>query len=306
MKKKLLTVIMFAMLVLPTFAQKIPTVAQQYFELANAGYYFSPNNKISSSDVKTNMTELYANAWAPFKISDKDVFVFGAGYDQVGFNYSPSVVDNLNLTEINLQLIYQHATDDNHKFSVILWPKLSSDMESVGGNSLKGDLWFIFTKIKDENIKFRHIVAARYDFFGPELWYLFGMDWKISDKAFFTMLIPQSIQYRYQFTPLCGAGILYTGNLGSYRLGDKYNDAYVYSRNGKAEVFGSFTFNDKLVWQIFAGFALGRSYKMYANDDKYSFMVDGIGIGKTLTQLNQDILAGPVIETKLSYRIPVK
>ncbi|TXB65478.1 hypothetical protein FRY74_08635 [Vicingus serpentipes] len=299
--KKLLVVLLFS--VLPLF-----TFTQNYIDLVKFSYSATPENKIKDDTLnlnsKTQLIDFGIDLTAPIVLKNKNVFISGVVYEQT--NLKTAKTNNLIYT-INPKIGYKTNHSENFSSTIILLPKLSSDLKKINGNHFQIGGLALFEKTKTKNFKYKFGAYYNHELFGPFAVPLLGFYYKSENQKFeanFTLPVYAGLNYRLK--SWLNSGISFNSFVRSFYIGDVQNQYLVKTSN---EIFALLQLHSKtthLIIEPQVGYSVGRSYRVYDSSDKVDFGFSAFKFGDDRKQLNQDFEDGLIFKVRLLYRFMIE
>ena len=291
------------------------TNAQSYLNLATFNYQYSPNNSYKNQDGEIDVAEWNASVTLPLQRENGDAFLVGATWNQLSLSQtyptSPTatISEDVRFTYVLAKLGYLKKWNDNWSATFMLLPKISSDWKDISGEDFQMGGLAIFTKKRDERLKWKFGLYYNHEYFAPFFVPLFGTDWKINDKWRLYGVMPSSltlekkVSNKFRF----GAGI--SSPVVSYRLGEQNNvfaSGYVHQTYfTKALAFTDFYLTDNLVFSPKIGHSVFRNFRAFAKNDQANFNLWGIAFGDRSEDRPvpyEEFSDGFLFEVGLSYR----
>jgi len=299
--KKLLVVLLFS--VLPLF-----TFTQNYIDLVKFSYSATPENMLKDDTLnlnsKTQLIDFGIDLTAPIVLKNKNVFITGVVYEQT--NLKTTYANNLIYT-INPKLGYKTKHSESFSSTIILLPKLSSDLKNINGNHLQIGGLALFEKTKTKNFKYKFGAYYNHELFGPFAVPLLGFYYKSDNQKFeANFTLPVYAGLNYQINSWLNSGISFNSFVRSFYIGDVQNQYLVKTSN---EIFALLQLHSKathLIIEPQVGYSVGRSYRAYDSSDKVDFGFSAFKFGDDRKQLNQDFEDGLIFKVRLLYRFMIE
>ena len=197
----------------------------------------------------------------------------------------------------------------NEKWSLttVLLPKIASDYKSFDSKDFQFGAIALFRYNKHVNKNFKVGLYYNSDLFGPFFVPMFGFYYLSPDKKLETnLLLPLQTDVNYKVLPFLNIGANFNGQIRSYHLSDiTPTNQSTYVARSTNEFYGYLKFNvtKSISIQTKIGQSIGRTYKVYDENDKVSFGLPAIFIGSKRQQLNSNFSNGLIFQTVLLYRL---
>ena len=281
--------------------------AQNYVDLAKFSYGITPENKYIddtlNQNLKTQLIDFGTDLTAPIVLKNENVFIVGIVYEQT--NLFTNNTNSLIYT-INPKIGYKTKHSEKFSSTLILLPKLSSDLKSMDANHIQIGGLALFESIKNDNLKYKFGAYYNQELFGAFFVPLFGFYYKSKNEKFeanFTLPVYASLNYK--LNSWVNSGVSFSSFVKSYYLGEVKNHYLVKSSN---EIYALLQLNLKstsLIIEPQVGYSIGRSYRLYESSDKVDFGFSAFKFGDDRKQLNQDFENSLIFKVRLLYRFMI-
>ena len=195
---------------------------------------------------------------------------------------------------------------DKWSGTYMLLPKLASDFESIAQRDFQIGAIALMKYTKRENLNYKLGVYYNSELFGPFIVPLFGLYYLSPDKKLEANLtLPFLADINYKLHNRLNVGVNFFGQVRSYHLTEILStNASGYVVKTTNDIYGYLKFNlsKGLSIQTRVGYSLGRSYKVYDDNDKIAFGSVLLRVGDDRQQLNTDFSNGFVYQATLGYR----
>jgi hypothetical protein len=276
------------------------TYAQNYVDLARFYYATTPQNNFDSVPGSTKIEEFGADITIPIKLNDGNAILTGFNIDQVKTKLHPS--DNCRtVSTLNLKLGYNKKHGEKWSGTYMLLPKIASDFKNITNKDFQFGALVLMKYNKKENLKYN--VGAYYnsELFGPFIVPLLGLYYKSkNDRVEVNLTLPIWADVNYKLNNFIKVGANFAAFVRSYHLSE--DAAYVVKKSN--DLFGYLQFNltKSLLLQTKTGYTIGRSYKVYNDNDKADFGFSAFRFGDERTVLNPTFKDGLIFKIRLIYR----
>jgi len=277
--------------------------AQNYVNIFNIGSCYSPYNKFKHFDNKVSINESFANLKIPVLLKNKNVFIFGLSINSLLFDNQPEISNNEKYYTSSLQMGYTKNWNEKFSTMLVVLPKISSDFKDISKEDYQIGGLLVFTIKKQENLKYKFGVYYNREYFGPFIVPLLGIDWQPNDNIQLFGNLPINLTLAVKLNNKLTTGLFFQAPAGSYRLGEENLSAYLQKTTQELSLFFDSYFTKNIVMTIKGGYTLGRSYRLYSNNDKLNMKLSAFNFGNERNQLNEDFNDGFIFELKLSYRL---
>jgi hypothetical protein len=282
--------------------------SQNYVDLAKFSFSATPENQLKDDSLNfntpTQLIDFGLDLTAPIVLKNKNVFITGIVYEQT--NLKTANTNSLIYT-INPKFGYKTIHSESFSSTLMLLPKLSSDLKNINGKHFQIGGLALFEKVKNKNFKYKFGAYYNQELFGPFAVPLFGFYYKSENQKFeanFTLPVYASLNY--QLNSWLNSGVSFSSFVRSFYIGDVKNQYLVKTSN---EVFALLQFHSKpthLTLEPQVGYSIGRSYRAYDSSDKVDFGFSAFKFGDDRKQLNQDFNDGLIFKVRLLYRFMIE
>jgi len=290
------------LLIIILFSSVFQGFAQKKYTIASFGYMGSFNTNYTNPDISSDAGYLSLNISLPIVLDDKTAIVTGIRGNNWTLSYAPEQIWPTSFYSLGLNIGVNHKFSDKNTLLFVALPKLNSDYQSINSDAFQFGFLTTYSIQKNENFLWKIGMYYNNEFFGPFVVPIFGLDWSLNDKVAISGDLPIYGKVNYKLNDKINAGLGYIALVSSYRL-TEFNDAYT-SRFAiepylftDVKLFKNTYFNAKL------GYAISRSYPIYAKEDKIDWQLSFIKFGDDREQLNPVIENGTFIEFGLAYKI---
>tara|TARA_R110001592_G_C13139864_1_gene747246 strand:+ start:775 stop:1644 length:870 start_codon:yes stop_codon:yes gene_type:complete len=282
--------------------------SQNYVDLAKFSYSATPENTLKDDTLnlnsKTQLIDFGLDLTAPIVLKNKNVFITGIVYEQT--NLLTDGTNNLIYT-INPKLGYKTIHSESFSSTLILLPKLSSDLKNINGKHIQIGGLALFEKIKTNNLKYKFGVYYNQELFGPFVVPLFGFYYKSENQKFeanFTLPVYASLNYK--LNSWLNSGLSFNSFLKSFYVGKIQNQYLVKTSNEIFALLQVYSKSTHLVLEPQVGYSIDRSYRAYDSSDKVDFGFSAFKFGDDRKQLNRDFKDGLIFKVRLLYRFMIE
>lgn len=298
-------------------------IAQDYVDLGNAYWRFSPRNNFdypnsNNSEHKRHFNMYVLNAKAPIVINDKSVLIIGLEHMQqtvLTTNNEWGIFANYSFGSSMLQLGWEQQWNDRSKMLFMGLGRLNSDFNEVDLAHFQiGGLALGSTR-RSENFDWKYGAYVNSELFGTMVVPLFGFNWKMNESMRLKLLIPLNFEYSYQPKSWLRAGLRFEGVNGSYAFqsvpGGSWTDKYIDRADNNLWAFSEFKIGGNFWLHFKAGHSILRKYRVFDQGDKMLLKLGPVNIGDHRNNDHpQDVAKwfdnGYSFEARIIYRFPLK
>lgn len=276
-----------------------------------SGRYGFPQAYDSIYQSKATEYGAMASLVAPIEMSERSIW-----YNSVNYFYwhvgndeetPPEIMNPIDIHGFILRTGLYQKFSEGRGLQVFLAPRFMSDFKNVDIDHFQMGALVLYEKKYREGLKLGYGAMYNQELFGPYLVPLVNVDWKISEKWSINGLYPVYGKLKYQANERLSAGWSHFGLITTYRLGDEaYQGDYIERKSIDESIFVRY----KLVGDIYVegriGYALGRSYAQYEEDQKVDFSIPLVGFGDNRVQKNISFRDGAIASLRFVYSISLK
>lgn len=281
--------------------------AQNYVDVLHSEYTTTPKNTFENSDSNTNLEKININLTTPIKLKNGNAILTGLVYDRVGTSFdSGEEITPVSSFIFKMGMNVKHSETWSTTF--LLLPKLASTFtENVTTEDFQLGGLVLAKKKKTENLSYKFGAYMNGDQFGPFLVPLFGFYYK-KDKLEMDVIVPSYVKINYGITPKITTGVNWRATVKSYNLqggGITTLDFPLYMHHLSNEIAAHIGYEPikGVILRGMAGVSLGRSFRVYENDDKIDFGLSLFRFGDDRVPLNTDFENGLFYRAELAYRV---
>lgn len=250
------------------------------------------------------------NVKVPLVFSKKTIW-----YNELTYMYSHirsdkelgfGIANPLELSGFIIQTGLVQSINKKQKIQLLLAPRFMTDFKQVNKTNWQFGGMALLENRYSKNLVMRFGLLYNQEMFGPSLTPLIYIDWHISDKWSITGLVPIFAKIKYKVNKNFTTGFSYFALITSYRLGNPaYENDYIERSSIDLTVFARQRIWGNLFIEGRAGFAVGRYYKQYSQEQKLDLRVTLISFGDDRTPKNIMMRTGPVANLRLVYNLPL-
>ncbi|PJA06604.1 MAG: hypothetical protein COX70_09170 [Flavobacteriales bacterium CG_4_10_14_0_2_um_filter_32_8] len=274
--------------------------SQNYIDLAKFHYSNTPQNKFDSIGGTTNIEEFGADITFPIQLNNKNVVLSGLILEQIKLKIHP-LADFTTISTINLKIGLNRNHSEKWNGTYLLLPKLSSNFEKITAKDFQLGGLILMKYNKNDNLKYNVGLYYNNELFGAFFVPLLGLYYKSkNDKLEANLTLPIWADVNYKLKNWLIIGTNFTAGVKSFYLENDYT--YVVKKTN--EIFGylQFNINKSLLIQTKTGYSIGRSYRVYHENEKIDMGISSFRFGDHRTVLNPDFKDGLIFQIRLIYR----
>jgi len=297
-------------LVLVLFLYRLLGFAQNYVDVLHSEYTATPQNTFDSSNQTTDLQKININITTPIKLKNGNAILTGLVYDRVNTSFDPGEkMTPVSSFILKMGMNIKHS--DKWSTTFLLLPKLASTFTAT---TTSEDFQFgglvLAKKKKTENLSYKIGAYMNGDQFGPFLVPLFGFYYK-KKKLEMDVIVPSYAKINYSLSPKFTAGVNWRATVKSYNLqGPMVNlpavvkrPFYMHHLSNEIAAHVGYELIKGVIVRGMAGVSLGRSFRVYENDDKIDFGLSLFRFGDDRVPLNTDFANGLFYRAELAYRV---
>ena len=286
-------------------------LAQNSIDLLTiAGHYSAPGKYENNSTKKGKEHIWHMNLKLPLVRSEVNTWYSEISYYNFQVNgdlEAPSAIAHpVDLHGIIMQTGLIHRLNEDHALIMLFVPRLMGDLINIDNKSFQLGGIGLFEKRFHKSLVMRFGASYNQELFGPFIVPLVYLDWQLSDKWHITGLLPVYAKVSRFINKDLSVGFHYFGLVTTYRLGhENYANDYMERRSIDLSLFARRRIASNVHFEVRAGFALGRDYAQYDENDKIDFALPLVNFGDNRQQQNISFDGGPFIRGQLVYNLPI-
>ncbi len=285
--------------------------AQESIDLLTiSGRYGFPQSYKTDFPGKATEYGSLVNLKFPIRFSESTIWyndlTYNFSYVRSDYKLPDSLADPINLSGFIFQTGLVQRIDETKAFQILFVPRFMTDFENADGNSLQLGAIVLYEKRFHDRLMMRFGAMYNDEFGGPFLVPLVYVDWIISERWNVSGLFPIYGKLNYKVNENFTAGISHFGLITSYRLGNpNYAGDYMERTSIDLTLFGRHRIAGNIHLEGRFGYALGREYAQYAEDQKADFRISIISFGDDRVQKNVSFNSGLIADLRLVYNLPL-
>jgi Domain of unknown function (DUF6268) len=292
-------------IVILVLAQAHLAVSQNYVDIARLYYNTSALNQFEGSPTETRVTELGLDFTYPIVLKNNDALLTGIAYEMI----EAKLVDNggyKTISSIAVRLGMSKIHNEKWSGTYLLIPKLASDFEQSSGKNFQLGALALLKYTKHDQLNYKIGLYANSELFGPFTVPLFGFYYLSPSKTFeANVTLPQLVDVNYKLHKAVTVGFNFTSQIRSYRLAQltaTLQPAYVVKTANEIGGYVKFNLTKQLSFQTKVGYTLGRTYKVFDEEDKIDWAIMFVKLGDDRAQLTSNFSDGLVWQGTLLWR----
>ena len=280
--------------------------SQNYVDILKINASTTPFNTFDSSSVKTKINEFSGDLTLPVKVNDRLSVITGIIYEDIQTKiFADGAIKEFGSTA--LKLGFNKQLNDKWSATGIVLPKIASDYSSIGNKDFQIGTIAVFKYKKRDNLNYKVGLYYNSELFGPFFVPMLGMYYQSSNKKIeANIMLPLQADVNYKLNTFMNVGCNFNGQIRSYHLNDmtfQNKSTYVTKSTNELYAYLKFNFTNSISLQTKVGQSLGRSYRVYDENDQVTFGLPLKFVGPKRQQLNSDFSDGMIYQVTLLYRL---
>jgi hypothetical protein len=280
--------------------------SQNYVDVLKVSASTTPFNTFDSSSNKTKIDQLDLDLTVPIKMNDRLCFISGVTTEHIATKlFAEENIKSFGSTTLKIGAVKQF----NNKWSatMLLLPKIASDYSPVSNKDLQLGAIAIIKHKKSDDLNYKFGLYYNSELFGPFFVPMVGMYYLSPNKKFeANIMLPLQADVNYKLHSFVNVGFNFSGQIRSYHLTDittENRSTYVARSTNEFSAYLKFNVTKNLSLQTKVGQSVGRSYRVYDENDKITCGLPATFIGNKRHQLNSNFSNGMVFQVTMLYRI---
>lgn len=251
------------------------------------------------------------NVKIPIVLSSKSVWyssiTYVSSHVESDANLGTDIMNPININGFILQTGLVQTLNENQKLQLLFAPRFMSDFENTTKDNWQFGGVLLFENRYSKNLMIRFGALYNSEQFGPSLTPLIHVDWELSPKWSISGMLPIYAKVNYKVNKNLITGFSHFALITSYRLGNlAYENDYIERSSidltlfARQRVFGNIYIEGRF------GYAVGRKYAQYAEDQKVDFRLMIINFGDDRVVKNEMMKGGPIANVRLVYNLPLE
>lgn len=277
--------------------------SQNYIDLANVNYSISPST--SDTNALTEKTGIHIQI--PLVLKNEDVILTGLGgaVTQIRSTNDSSEYKQ-DLHNVILLVGYKKQINEKLSWLGLMLNQINAGPENVSLKYYQPGFYTLFTIEKSKSLRYKLGALYKYEFSGPFIIPLVGVDWQVNDKLQVFGTLPISANIIYRPREKVGFGLSFKGSIATYGLESGGTATYIQENNNEIHALLDFYVTKRLVVQTKVGMQVGNKYKRYSPDDKVDASMGPVVLGDKRTPITSVYGSGIAYKLSLIYRFSLK
>lgn len=280
--------------------------AQNYVELINAKYDWGAPSNFEGSRNNTTIIQAYSDFLIPIPVSEKLAVLAGYTYSQTSVRLLEGAKSEL-LVSNTAKIGLNYSLSEKWKITAFALPKLtgSSSTKLVDKKGFQIGGVVLVKKVINPNRNYRAGLYMNSEQFGPFMVPIAGFYSLSSDEKWeWTVMAPISMDVNRKLSPKWFAGLNYLGQVRSFQLNE---NQYVVKTSNEPHLYIRYAPKGRsgLCLEAGVGRSLGRSYRVFDNEDTIPFGFPLIYFNDHREQRNTDFKDGIIYRFRARYRIAI-
>lgn len=256
-------------------------------------------------------TGAMVNVKLPVKLSGTSIWYNDLTYTTFHVNndneFVPPVANPIHLHSFILQTGWYKRFGDGRGIQLLLAPRFMTDFENASARNFQLGGIVMYEKRYSESLMMRFGAMYNNELGGPFVVPIVYSDWQINSRWSLVGMWPIFGKLNCRVNENLSAGISHFGLITSYRLGNPdYEGDYIERTSIDLCGFARVRLAGNLHLEGRLGYALGRSYYQYGEDQKVPFRISIIKFGDERVEKNTLFKPGPIAELRLVYNLPLE
>lgn len=277
--------------------------SQSYIDLVKIEHTQNQAVDFENDHKKSFLSKSSLDFTLPLPINDGFTILSGVNYNYLHGRLNPDMsIKNFSAFQLKLGVNIRHHK--NLKATYMLLPKLAGD------NILKyntQDFQFgglvLFDLKKNDFFKYNFGLYGNTDRFGPFFVPIFGFHY-VHQKYEIKIGVPVFGFIEYHMKPKIDLGLHFRATVRSFHFEQAIftNNNYLTQMNNETALYVAYEPIKGFIFRFLGGFTLGRSMRMYEENDKIDFGISLFRFGDERKALNTDFNDGLFARFEFVYR----
>lgn len=282
----------------------------QGIDLLTLSYKHGFAQPIDGQSGKAQEHVALVNVKVPLVFSESLIWYNNLTYQGFVVDYAtgtPSTIDPTKLHGFILQTGLVRRLGEHSGFQLLLAPRLMTDMRRIDGRHFQLGGLGLYEKRYSKALLMRYGLMYNRERFGHMFVPLIYLNWQPGGRWSVNGLFPIFGKLNYQASSRLGVGLSLFGLITSFQLGEEaYGGDYIERKSVDLSLYGRYRLAGNLHFETRFGYALGRSYRQFAEGDELDFRITVASFGDDRTQKNIDFDPGPLVDFRLVYNLPLE
>jgi len=282
--------------------------AQDFVDVARVHYAGTPINNFEDGSSGSRLGEVGLDLTVPIVLNDRISVLTGGIYEGIKTQLYPNGEREM-LQSFTLKAGINWKHNDKWSGTYVILPKVASDFKEpltkqdfqIGGIAL-------LKYNHSVNLKYKFGIYGNTELFGPWVVPIVGFYYLSPAKKFeMNFTLPLNADMNYKLSPIFHAGMNFFGLVRSYHLNEVVEGQPVngYLARSTNELFAYLRLNagKSSIIQLKIGTSLGRSYRVYYEDDKVALGLPLAYFKDNRQPTNMDFQDGLIGQVVYIYRV---
>ena len=283
-------------------------LSQNYIDLLKLNVNTSNLNRFDTSNSKTQVNEFGVDFTVPIKINESTSVISGLIYENIQTKlFSDGGTKSFGSNTLKLGMNKQF--NERWSGTLVMLPKIASDYIALGKKDFQLGALSLFKFKRNNTLNYKLGLYYNTELFGPFFVPILGLYYLSPNKKLeANILLPLQADINYKPHTLLDLGFNFTGQTRSYHLNGAASEqnTYLTRTTNEFAFYVKFNLTKSLSFQTKFGKSFGRTYRVYDENDKVTFGLPAMFIGKSRKQLNTDFSDGMLLQFVLLYRFNLK
>jgi len=256
--------------------------SQDYVDLVNINYSVSP----STGDTNARVEKQGVHIQVPIVLDNKDVIIAGMGASVTKIT-NDSLNYNQDLYNVMMLLGYKWKITEKVSLLGIALNQINAGSQRVSFKNYQPGFYAVFTIAKTNTLKYKLGALYKYEFSGPFIIPLFGVDWQVNDKLQIFGTLPISANIIYKPGNKLGYGLSFKGSIATYGLESGGTETYIQENNNEIHALIDFYLTEHFVIQTKIGYQVDNKYRRYLPSEKVDASMGPVIFGDDRTHYSR-------------------
>jgi hypothetical protein len=285
--------------------------AQEYVDIARVHYAGSSINSFDGGSSGSRLGEVGLDLTVPIVLNDRFNLLSGLIFEGIRTQLYPDA-ERETIMSFTLKAGFTWKHNDKWTGTYVFLPKVASDFEkSLGRKDFQFGGIALLRYNHSSNLKYKAGIYGNTELFGPWVVPILGLYYLSPAKKFeANVTLPLTADVNYRLSPSVHVGANFFGLVRTYHLTEGVagsdNDAGYMARSTN-ELFAYLRVNlgKTSVVQLKVGGSLGRSYRVYYENDRVLFGMPLKYFRDAREPLNIDFEDGLIGQVVYIFRVPI-
>lgn len=279
--------------------------SQNYLDLAKLSYAITPKNTYDTGQDGSAINELGLQFDLPIVLNGKSVLISEFVGNSLHVGLDPSLPDAAQLYSFALRVGLNYKYSETWSGTHFIVPKFSSDFSNGFKDGFQLGTINLWSKIKSPQLKYTFGFYANLEEYGLLVVPLVGGYYESpNEKWEANFLVPAVADVNYLVTDKMRVGMNFDGLGSTYALNrPRFPNAYVTKASNELFAYLRYAITPAVLLNIKTGYAIFRSYRVYAEEDTVDLSIASIYLGDDRTILNTGFKDNFILKFDLIYRL---